>query len=93
MAQLAVCKKTGTILYLEDVMIVSHSVFEDEKDYSDSEICDLAEYHGITIRQLVETKIDLALTRVQSALRKRMEKCIRKVAIEEIEKGIMEDID
>lgn len=69
MAQLAVCKTTGTILNLEDVMIVPDYTIPDEEVLSDSEICEIAVAHGISIRQLVETKASLALSRMQSGLR------------------------
>lgn len=69
MAQLAVCKKTGTILNLEDVMIVPDYTIPDEDDFSDSEICEIAVAHGISVRQLVETKVSLAIARMQGSLR------------------------
>lgn len=76
---LIICTKTGTILNLEDVVIVTETVFDDDETYSDSEICEIGKEHGITIEHLVREKEGMALARAQARMRQHVDAIAREV--------------
>jgi len=47
---LIICKQSGTIIYPGSAMLVNSDHILDDEDYSDSEVCEIANEHGTPVQ-------------------------------------------
>jgi hypothetical protein len=47
---LIICKQSGTIIYPQSAMLVNSDHILDDEDYSDSEVCEIANEHGTPVQ-------------------------------------------